>query len=80
VVKIFGERYERRAEVATIGGLSAHAGQDFLAQYAFADGADLKQIFLVHGEPDAAKALTGKLNDIQSAPILYPEWGQRVEI
>ena len=29
-VKIFGETYHRRAEVATIGGLSAHAGQDLL--------------------------------------------------
>ena len=28
-VKIFGEVYRRQAEVATIGGLSAHAGQDY---------------------------------------------------
>ena len=33
-VRIFGETYERRAEVATIGGLSAHAGQTFLVEYA----------------------------------------------
>jgi hypothetical protein len=34
-VRIFGETYERRAEVATIGGLSAHfAGQTFLLEYA----------------------------------------------
>jgi len=26
-VRIFGQLFERRAEVATIGGLSAHAGQ-----------------------------------------------------
>ena len=28
--EIFGEWFTRRAEVATIGGLSAHAGQDML--------------------------------------------------
>ena len=33
-VKIFGEVYERRAEVATIEGLSAHAGQPLLLEYA----------------------------------------------
>ncbi|MFN8460336.1 MAG: hypothetical protein U0X93_00990 [Anaerolineales bacterium] len=33
-IKIFGEPYSVKAEVATIGGLSGHAGQDLLVKYA----------------------------------------------
>ncbi len=60
-VRIFGETYIRRAEVVTIGGLSAHAGQDFLLTYAKAIGKTLKGIFLVHGEPKAANAFRDAL-------------------
>lgn len=33
-VRIFGQLFGVRAEIATIGGLSAHAGQDMLINYA----------------------------------------------
>jgi metallo-beta-lactamase family protein len=56
-VKIFGETYERKAEVSTIGGLSAHAGQDFLMEYALNVKGRVKQVFLVHGEAKAADIL-----------------------
>jgi metallo-beta-lactamase family protein len=49
-VKIFGEVYERRAEVATIGGLSAHAGQNLLVEYATSLKDSVRNVFLVHGE------------------------------
>ena len=67
-VKIFGEEFERKAEVATIGGLSAHAGQDFLVEYAAATQGTLKQIYLVHGEPAAAGALKAKMAEKGSGP------------
>jgi metallo-beta-lactamase family protein len=60
-VKIFGEAFTRRAEIATIGGLSAHAGQDLLVEYAMAVKGQVKKIFLVHGEEKPAMVLTGKL-------------------
>jgi metallo-beta-lactamase family protein len=71
-VRIFGETYMRRAEVVTIGGLSAHAGQDLLIPYARAVPS-LKGIFLVHGETKAAAALQQKLRDLDSPKIVYPE-------
>jgi metallo-beta-lactamase family protein len=49
VVKIFDEKYRRRADVVTIGGLSSHAGQDLLTQYALAVKGQVKQVILVHG-------------------------------
>ena len=49
---IFGESYQVRAEVATIGGLSAHAGQDLLVEYARATQDTVQEIYLVHGEAE----------------------------
>lgn len=79
-VMIFGERYEVRAEVATIGGLSAHAGQALLVEYALATQATVKEIFLVHGEPTPAQTLAEKLAEKGMLNLRYPELGQRVEI
>jgi metallo-beta-lactamase family protein len=79
-VKIFGEQFKRKAEVATIGGLSAHAGQDFLVQYAQAARGRLKKIFLVHGEKGAAGALQEKFAGRGLEPAFYPEMQEAVEL
>jgi metallo-beta-lactamase family protein len=79
-VKIYGEVYERRAEVVTIGGLSSHAGQGFLMEYAQAVKEQVKQIFLVHGEQRAADALREKLGEAGMDHITYPAWKSSVEI
>jgi metallo-beta-lactamase family protein len=81
-VRIFGERYDVRAEVATIGGLSAHAGQSFLVEYAEAVKEQVRQIYLVHGEVKAAEALRLKLTErgIDGGRLAYPEMGSRVEV
>ena len=80
VVRIFGQLFERRAEIATIGGLSAHAGQEMLIKYAQAAGPQLKRLFLVHGEADASNALQEKLKGKIKAPVLFPEQFDFVEI
>jgi metallo-beta-lactamase family protein len=79
-VRIFGEEYEVKAEVATIGGLSAHAGQDFLVEYALRVKGSVKQIFLIHGEPTPAGALSEKLVEAGMDKPAYPEWRDSVEI
>ena len=50
-MRIFGDEFPVRAQVAVINGLSAHAGQDLLIEYARATRERVRQIFLVHGEP-----------------------------
>ncbi len=56
--RIFGDEVPVRAEVATVNGLSAHAGQDFLIKYAEqANSLDLQGVYLVHGDNDAAAVL-----------------------
>jgi metallo-beta-lactamase family protein len=80
VVRIYGEEFPVRAEVAVINGLSAHAGQDFLVEYARTAGATVKRIFLVHGEPGPAAALTGKLAYVGLKRVDYPAHGERTEL
>ncbi len=79
-VRIFGVEYARRAEVSTIGGLSAHAGQDLLAEYALAADGRLKRIFLVHGEEKGAAALTGILRQRGLDKVHYPDLHTSVEV
>ena len=79
-VRIFGDLYDVRAEVATIGGLSGHAGQDLLVDYALAVKQQVKQIFLVHGEAGPAEALQQKLRQNQMPQTHYPELHEAVEI
>ncbi len=79
-VKIFGEVYTRRAEVATIGGFSAHAGRNMLLEYAAACKGRLRQIFLVHGEHKAAAALREGLREQHVSPVFYPAMHSCVEI
>ncbi len=78
-VSIFGESYEVRAEVATIGGLSAHAGQDLLVEYALATRSTVQQIYLVHGEQTQAQTLTAKLGEQGMQKVAYPDLHECVE-
>jgi metallo-beta-lactamase family protein len=79
-VRIFGQLFDRRAEIASIGGLSAHAGQQKLLQYAQATRSTLKGLYLVHGEEDAAQALMEKLEQNHIAPVYFPDRLDYVEI
>jgi metallo-beta-lactamase family protein len=79
-VKIFGEPYTVRAEVATIGGLSGHAGQDLLTDYALNTKGTVQKVFLVHGEEKPAAVLTERLRQRNMREIYYPELHSSVEI
>jgi len=79
-IRILGETYHRKAEVVTIGGLSAHAGQDMLVKYAMSSADTLKRIYLVHGEPRGAMPLMQKINEAGFEAVSFPERGEFVEI
>lgn len=79
-VKIFGEKHSVQAEVHSLEGLSSHAGQSALINYAVAVKGRVKQIFLVHGEAKQAGALMEKLSDAGMDNVHYPELGEQVEI
>lgn len=79
-VKIFGEPFDVHAEIATIGGLSAHAGQDLLAEYALRLKDQVKSVFLVHGEQKPAMALKEKLVNENLTQVYYPKFKTSIEI
>jgi len=79
-VRIFGEQYIRQADVTTIGGMSGHAGQDFLLEYASAARKNLKGLFLVHGEPRAASALQARFEAAGLPRAAYPPINSSVEL
>jgi metallo-beta-lactamase family protein len=79
-VKIFGEEFKRRAEVATIGGFSAHASQPFLMEYALATRDKVKRVFLVHGEERGAAPLREKLQQAGMRRIAFPALHEKVEV
>jgi metallo-beta-lactamase family protein len=57
-VKIFGDEYKLNAEVVTLNAFSAHADyNEILDAISGLNKERLKQIFLVHGEPDAQSHL-----------------------
>jgi len=79
-VRIYGQLYDLRAEVKAIKGLSAHAGQKLLLEYAGAVKDRVKKIFLVHGEEDAAGILMGKLKALGFSDVSYPQLNEFVEL
>ncbi len=79
-VKIFGKMYKRKAEVATIGGLSAHAGQALLLEYAAAVKDSVKKVFLVHGEERGAQPLMERLAEIGLSEVYFPPEHSQFEI
>lgn len=77
-VKVFGVERDVLARIHYLEGLSAHADQNDLVQFARATSraGDLRQIVLVHGEPPAQAALATRLGGM--APVMTPAPGQRL--
>ncbi len=58
-----GEEIAVKAEIHTLGGFSAHAGQSQLLDWVDGFARSKPKIYLVHGEDDAKRALAGKLSE-----------------
>ena len=66
-----------RAKVWRIEGLSAHADQSLLVEWAVRSQPD--QVFLVHGEPPALEALADKLAP-HVGEVVIPGWHETVNL
>ena len=75
-VSIFGDDYPVRAQVHTIGGFSAHAGQTELLAWHRQTGSP-ETTFLVHGEKDSMAAFSRLLKDTR---VEMPELHQEFEL
>ncbi len=79
-IRIFGDTFKLNAQVATINGLSGHAGRDLLIRWATVLKPRVKKVFLVHGEPESSAALAQALKE-QGLPEVYaPQLHESVEI
>ena len=81
-VKIFGVERDLRAEVAVLGGFSAHADQAGLLGYAEAtrEQGPFRKVLLVHGEGEAQAALLEKLRDARFPDVAAPAAGDVVDL
>jgi metallo-beta-lactamase family protein len=79
-VRIFGDVYKVRAQVATINGYSGHAGHELLVRWAKALRPRVRQVFLVHGEPPSLNALRLALH-VEGLPnVVAPQLHETVAI
>jgi metallo-beta-lactamase family protein len=77
-IRIFGETYERKAEVADLDAFSAHADRNDLVNYVRA--VRPKQTYLVHGEQRPREALAQALRDEGLGEVFLPRRGDAVEL
>ena len=79
-VRIYGEEYEVRARMEEIDGYSAHADESELLDFIAAIPKKPKHVFVVHGEPDATKAMAAGLSCLGIGNVVIPARGERFEI
>ncbi len=75
-VKIFRENVSVRAKVFTIGGFSAHAGQNDLLGW-ISHFESNPGVFVVHGEPTASDVLAGKIREQFGMTVRIPKWKEQ---
>ncbi len=80
VVKIFGQEYPLRARVEAINGYSAHADRDGLLGWVKPIARDLRQAFVVHGDPKPAAALADGLRQLSVHDVAVPEQGDVFQV
>lgn len=81
-VRIYGEEVTIRAEIRRADAYSAHADRKELLAWADSvrDRGRVERFFLVHGEPDAQKALARGLQKRGAAAVEMPARGETFEL
>ena len=62
-IKLFGEEIQVNAEIKVLPGVSGHADNEGLMEWAKAFEEKPKQVFVCHGEDTSCQVLTGRLED-----------------
>lgn len=79
-VRILGREYEVKARIEQIPGLSAHAGRSELLDWASHFKRPLKQVFVTHGEEEAADEFAQELRRRTGWPVTAPQYGQSFDL
>lgn len=79
-VKIMGELIAVKAEVHTLNGFSAHAGQRDLLDWLGVVAPSRPQVALVHGEPKARQIFAGKMRQRYGLEPLLPGLHETIDL
>jgi metallo-beta-lactamase family protein len=74
-VRIFGKKYDLKAEVVVLNGFSSHADANELRDHLAPRAAENKHCFMVHGEPDQQGPLSESLGQVGFRNITPPQPG-----
>jgi metallo-beta-lactamase family protein len=79
-VRIFGDEVAVRAEVATIGGYSAHADRSELRHWVEGLGEPAGRAFVVHGEAEQTAAMVDIVRSCGTDNVEIPSLGQAFDV
>lgn len=79
-VKIHGRYVPVRAEIVQIDDFSVHADADDMIEWLRAAPQEPRTVYVVHGEPAAAQAMAGRVNDELGWCAVVPRLGERVRL
>jgi metallo-beta-lactamase family protein len=79
-VRILGQHYPVRARIAQIHGFSSHADRDELFRWLSELKRAPRRVFVVHGEPEAAKKFGALLREKKGWEISVPEYGTEAHL
>jgi metallo-beta-lactamase family protein len=79
-LRLLGSEIAVKATIHTLGGFSAHAGQDQLLDWARGFKSRHPKFYLVHGEPEKAEILADRILDDVGHPARIPRLGQTIEL
>ncbi|MGB4805091.1 MAG: MBL fold metallo-hydrolase RNA specificity domain-containing protein, partial [Anaerolineae bacterium] len=80
-VRIFGEAHTVRATIERVEGFSAHGDRrDLLEWVGRMERPRLRQVFLVHGEPESANALADGIRHLGIANVAVPALHEGFEL
>ncbi len=73
-ITIFGEEIAIAARIFTIGGFSAHAGQEEILTWLKSFDGKQTQVILIHGEEKALTTLSGLIHDQLGLSVHVPQY------
>ena len=79
-IRLLGNDIAVKAQIHTLGGFSAHAGQSQLIDWARGFAARQPRVYLVHGETEKAEILRDRLRATTGLTAQLPQPGQRINL
>jgi metallo-beta-lactamase family protein len=79
-IRIYGQDVAVNAEVVQLSAASGHADADELMAWMRSSARPPRRVFIVHGEPEAADTLRGRIERELHWPAHVPEYGEEARL